>query len=147
VNKTIGRNRSYSGASVMLKNLLPQLCQELALAAPSLDEHKVHHLKIGPFEIALKDLEPGYYFYSNIGPLPTKKKEDFLMMVMKANFLGQGTGGGALGLKEDESSLTLSLSLPYEMNYKAFKDNLEEFANFVDYWKKETVRHETEAKN
>ncbi len=67
------------------------------------------------------------------------------MLLMKANFLGQGTGGGALGLKEDESSLTLSLSLPYEMNYKVFKDSLEEFANFIDYWKKELARHDKEA--
>jgi hypothetical protein len=129
----------------MLKNHLQQLCQELGLGAPSFDEQKFHHLKIGALDIAFKDLEPGFYFLSNVGPLPTKKKEDFLMLVMKANFLGQGTGGGALGLKEDESCLTLSLSLPYEMNYKAFKDSLEEFANFTDYWKKETVRHETEA--
>jgi hypothetical protein len=37
------------------------------------------------------------------------------------------------------------LSLPYEMNYKAFKESLEDFANFVEFWKKETVRFEIEA--
>jgi len=131
---------------MILKNLLEQLCQELGLGAlPPLDEQKFHHLKISSLDISMTDLDPGFYFSSNIGALPKKKKEEFLMLLMKANFLGQGTGGGALGLKEDESSLTLSLSLPYEMNYKVFKDSLEEFANFIDYWKKELVRHETEA--
>ena len=131
---------------MVLKNLLEQLCQELGLGAiPPVDEHKFHHLKISSLSIAMKDLDPGFYLASDIAPLPKKKKEDFLMLLMKANFLGQGTGGAALGLKEDESFLTLSLSLPYEMNYNMFKDSLEEFANFVEYWKKETVRHEVEA--
>lgn len=130
----------------MLKTLLQQLCQDLGLdTVPPVDEQQFHQLKIGAFDIGLKDLDPGFYFSSNIGPLPKKKTEDFLMLLMKANFLGQGTGGATLGLKEDESFLTLSLSLPYEMNYKAFKDSLEEFANFVEFWKKESVRHELEA--
>ena len=128
----------------MLKDLLPQLSQELNVET-SLDEQKFYHFKVGAFDIGMKDLDPGFYFSSNIGPLPKKKTEDFLMLLMKANFLGQGTGGATLGLKEDESFLTLSLSLPYEMNYKAFKDSLEEFANFVEFWKKESVRHELEA--
>ena len=63
---------------------------------------------------------------------------------MKANFLGQGTGGATIGLKEDESFLTLSLSLPYEMNYRAFKDAVEEFVNYLEYWKSEAARHETQ---
>jgi hypothetical protein len=131
---------------MMLKNLLQQLYQDLGLGAiPSPDEQKMHHLKISSLDISMTDLDPGFYFSSNIGPLPKKKKEDFLMLLMKANFLGQGTGGAALGLKDDESSLTLSLSLPYEMNYKTFKDSLEEFVNFIDYWKKELIKHETEA--
>ena len=130
---------------MMLKTLLQQLCQELGIAVPVLDENQSLQLKMGALDIEMKDLDPGFYFSSNIGPLPKKKTEEFLMLLMKANFLGQGTGGATLGLKEDESFLTLSLSLPYEMNYKAFKDSLEEFANFVEFWKKESVRHEIEA--
>jgi hypothetical protein len=131
---------------MILKTLLEQLCEELGLGAvPPVDELKFYHFKISSFDIVMKDLDPGFYFSSNIGPLPKKKKEDFLMLLMKANFLGQGTGGATLGLKEDESFLTLSLSLPYEMNYKAFKDSLEDFVNFAQYWKKETVRFEAEA--
>jgi len=131
---------------MILKDLLEQLSQELGLGVINpVDELKFHHFKMNSFDISMKDLDPGFHFSSNIGPLPKNKKEDFLMLLMKANFLGQGTGGATLGLKEDESFLTLSLSLPYEMNYKAFKDSLEDFANFVEYWKKEIVRFEAEA--
>lgn len=131
---------------MILKTLLQQLFEELRLGSvPPEEEDKSHHFKINSLEIVMKDLDPGFYFASEIGPLPKKKKEDFLMLLMKANFLGQGTGGSTLGLKEDESCLTLSLSLPYEMNYKAFKDSLEDFTNFVEFWKKETVRFAAEA--
>ncbi len=125
----------------MLKAHLPQLCEDLKLESPPpQDEFKFQHLKFGAFNIAIKDLEPGYYLLSDVGPLPSDNREEFLMLAMKANFLGQGTGGSTLGLKEDESCLTLSLSLPYEMSYKAFKDSLEEFINYLDYWKKETLK-------
>ena len=129
----------------MLEKLLEQLFKELDLGTlPSLDEEKRYHFKLSHFDIALKELDVGYYFFSEIGPLPQNKKEDFLMRVMKANFLGQGTGGAAIGLKEDESCLTLSLSLPYEMNYKAFKESLEDFVNYIGYWKQEIVQHEAQ---
>jgi hypothetical protein len=130
----------------MLHNLLEQLFKELGLGSvPPLDEQKQFHLKTSRFDIALKEIEPNFYFSSDIGPLPLQKKEVFLMRVMKANFLGQGTGGATIGLKENESCLTLSLSLPYDMNYITFKESLEDFANYLDYWKQEIVRHESEA--
>ncbi len=133
-------------AGTMIKGYLEQLFQELSLGpVPAVDEQKLYRIKLGELEVAVRQLDPGCYLASTVAPMPTKKKEDFLLMLMKANFLGQGTGGATLGLKEDESFLTLSLGLPYEMNYKMFKESLEEFTNFLDYWKKETARHEVEA--
>jgi len=128
----------------MLQKLLEQLLQELGLGTPLLDEQKVFHLSISGFDISLKEIEPNFYISANIGPLPQNKKEEFLMLVMKANFLGQGTGGGVIGLTENESFLTLSLSLPYEMNYITFKERVEDFTNYLDYWKKEITKHEAE---
>lgn len=128
----------------MLKDHLSQLSEEMKLGSlPPVDEFQFQPVKIGAFDIKVKDIEPGCYLISDVGPLPDAavgKREEFLMLAMKANFLGQGTGGAALGLKEDESCLTLSLTLPYEMTYKVFKDNLEEFINYLDYWKKEIIK-------
>lgn len=128
----------------MLQKLVEQLFQELGLGIPLLDEQKLFHLKISGFDIALQEMEPYFYISSNIGALPPQKKEEFLMRVMKANFLGQGTGGGVIGLTENESFLTLSLSLPYEVNYITFKESVEDFTNYLDYWKKEIIKHEAE---
>lgn len=129
----------------MLERYLEQLVKELNLEplAP-LDDQKRRHLKLGKLSIALKDLDPGFYYFSQIAPLPQHKREELFIYLMKANFLGQGTGGATLGLMEDESFLTLSLALPYDMNYKAFRETLEDFANFVEYWQKELAKHEAE---
>lgn len=126
----------------MLDRHLEQLASDLSLTIPAADEKKQRHLKLDKLSISLKDLDPGIHFYSQLAPTPRQNKEELFMFLMKANFLGQGTGGGTLGLMEDESFLTLSLSLPYDMNYKTFREKLEDFANFVDYWQKEIAKHE-----
>ena len=129
----------------MIEKYLEQLRKELELGSlPPLNEEKEYHLQLSNFNIGIKVSDTQYYFSSDIGPIPQNKREDFLMRVMKANFLGQGTGGATIGLKEDESCLTLSLSLPYEMNYKTFKESLEDFVNYVSYWKQEIIQHEAE---
>jgi len=121
----------------MLEKHLRQLVEDLKLeqlASP--DENKLFSLRLSGLEVFLKPLDPGIYFYAKVAPfLPEYRKEGMLTLLMKANFLGQGTGGGSLGLTEDESFLTLSLGLPYDMNYKEFKESLEDFVNFLDYWK------------
>jgi hypothetical protein len=119
----------------MLEKHLEQLGKELGIAILPPDPQNLRALKIGEIGLTMKELDPGIYFQAPVAPLPKQKREELLMLLMKANFLGQGTGGSALGLKEDESFLTLSLALPYEMNYKTFREAVEDFVNYVDYWK------------
>jgi len=131
----------------MIEQHVRQLFSELGLGPlPPFEKDGSIKVTIASFPIEMIKLDPGAHFSALVAPLPTKEKEEFLLKLMQANFLSQGTGGGALGLKEDESFLTLSLSLPYEMNYRAFKDRIEEFVNFLEYWKSETARYEAEVK-
>lgn len=130
----------------MIERHLGQLYDEMKLGTvPPFEKDGAVQLQIASFSFQVVKLDPGVYLSATIAPLPTKDKEEFLLKLMKANFLGQGTGGGVLGLKEDESFLTLSLSLPYEIDYRAFKEAVEEFVNYIEYWKNETARHEAEA--
>ncbi|MDN3505972.1 MAG: type III secretion system chaperone [Simkaniaceae bacterium] len=96
--------------------------------------------------IEVKPLEPGVFFTSPICPCPEAKREEFFIQLMKANLFGQGTMGSTISLKDDENLLTLSRAMPYDMNYGVFKDALEDFANIVEYWREETLRHEEQAK-
>ncbi len=126
----------------MIEKHLTQLFEEFKLGNPPVFEKDgMAKMQFASFPIELKKLDESVYLLALIAPLPQHDTEEFLLTVMKANFLGQGTGGAALGLKEDESFLTLSLNLPYEINYNTFKDTLEEFVNYIDYWKTETARY------
>jgi len=60
--------------------------------------------------------------------------------LMKANLLGQGTGEQAIGLDHEEKSLTLSCIIPYDINYKEFKEKIEDFVNYLDYWRLESEK-------
>lgn len=131
---------------MLLEKYIAQLCKDLNLAAAaSLDERKMQHLTLGTIKVSMRELDPGIYFHSPLAPVPSVQKEELFMLLMKANLIGQGTGGSTIALAEDESFLTLSLGLPYELNYKTFKETLEEFANFADYWKKEIGKWQKQA--
>jgi hypothetical protein len=132
---------------MMIEQFVEQLFAELGLrGSPVFEKDESLKVMIGAFPIEVTKLDPGVHLAATVAPLPTKDREDFLLKVMEANFLGQGTGGGVLGLREDESCLTLSLSLPYEMSYRSFKDAVEEFVNFLEYWNKETQTSSGELK-
>lgn len=121
---------------------LVRLVEELQLAMPSKDKNKVYKLVLGPkMAISLEEEEEGFTLFAQIAPLPMQKREELFILLMKANFLGQGTGGSVIGLDKDEKFLTLSSTIPYEVDYKGFKETIEDFANFVDYWRTEVSKH------
>lgn len=91
-------------------------------------------------EIQIKPLDPGVFFFSLLLPCPKVKKEELFIQLMKANLFGQGTLGSTIALDSTESRLTLSRAIPYDMNYRAFKEALEDFTNIVEYWREE-IKH------
>ncbi len=126
---------------------LLRLVEELELPTPlSKDKTGAYKLPLGPeMTIFVKENDDGYHLFAEITTLPAHKKEELLILLMRANFLGQGTGGSAIGLDREEKFLTLSLGIPYEVNYKAFRETIEEFTNFVSYWRTEISKHAKEA--
>lgn len=131
----------------MLEMLIKTLSEELDLKGPfQMDKQQYYSIVLTPeCTVKVKELDPGTLFYAPIGPCPKLKREDLFIHLMKANFLGQGTGGGSIGFDENENCLTLSLILPYDLNYKLFRDALEDFVNYIDYWKAELIRHQKTA--
>src|SRR5690348_10357961 len=100
----------------MLKQLLQQLTDELELdPASTQDKEGMYLLQLSPeMQVRFKELEPGFFFHAPLGKLQEPRREELLMFLMKANFLGQGTGGAVIALDENENFLTLSLVLPYD---------------------------------
>ncbi len=126
-----------------LERLIENLSSELKLGAiPQKDKNGLYQLKIGDSpQVMVKELDPGVFLGGKILPLPKEgNKEALFIYLMKANLLGQGTGGGAIGIDPSEKFLTFSLTLPFEVNYKTFHESLEDFLNYIDFWKEEVVR-------
>jgi hypothetical protein len=123
----------------MLKDFVAQLCVELEIEPIPIiraDKSTIFWLndEIG---IEMKDLEPGVSLCAKICPCPAKRLEELFLRLMRANYLGQETSQNRLGLSSDEKFLTLSLGMPYEVSYRIFKDAVEDFANFILYWREE----------
>lgn len=130
----------------MLQGYLETLCTELAIPGNAKDEEKKTFLFSlrSDVQVVLQDLEPGVAMQAKICPCPLKKREDLFIYLMRANLLSQGTGNGRIGLDPGEKFLTLSSGLPYEMNYSRFKENLEDFVNYLLYWREEIAKFENE---
>ncbi len=131
----------------MLEQLIKTLAEELEFEElPKKEEGDIYFVSLNPqMTFRVQQLDPGISFWAKIGACPIPRREELFILLMKANFLGQGTGGAAIALDENENFLTLSSVLPYDMNYKMFKDALEDFANYLDYWREELIRHKKHA--
>ena len=130
-----------------LQNLLDALAKTLELepAVPS-EKEPLTRWKITPsHDLSFGTFDRGFTLNCIIGEPPTRNKEDFYLLLMRANFLGQGTGGHIIGMDKEEKHLTLSSSIPYDVDVKRFKEIVEDFVNFVDYWRGELTRHATQA--
>jgi hypothetical protein len=119
----------------MLEEMLNLLADQYRISHPTRkDESFPFILKVGDREISIKELDRGLRFFARFKAIPDKKQEALFTFLMKANFLGQGTGGAAIGIDKEEKHLTLSLALPYEVNYEIVREKLEDYINFMDYW-------------
>lgn len=126
----------------MLQDFVDLLCKELAIATPKLNEEKMYFFKIAGESLSLKDLHPGIALQASICPIPQQKKEELFSYLMRANLLGQGTADHRIGIDADEKFLTLSLGLPYELNYQSFKETIEDFVNYLLYWREQVTKFE-----
>jgi len=125
---------------------IEKLCETLNIEIPTKDKDKSYLIKINEeIEIKIWDLDPGFYFHAILSECPQEKKEDLFIYLMKANLLGQGTAKSRIGLDLKEKVLTLSLYIDYEIKYMEFKEKLEDFINYIIYWRKEIKQYKKNA--
>ena len=125
--------------------LVEQVCTELDVETPELEKKSSFTFRLNQdVSIEIRDLDPGCAFFSRLHPFPQMRREELLIELMRANHLGQLTGKTHIGLSEDEKFLTLSAALPYEINYQTFRESLEDFVNFLLYWREEVKKHESQ---
>jgi hypothetical protein len=122
--------------------LLTKLLNELKLDPIKENKDKVYELSINSETlITIYNKNPYIFLRSNISDMPETKKEDLLIYLMRANLLGQGTEGSKIGLSDNEKTLTLLQRMDYEVEYMQFKENIETFINYLNFYKQEVSKY------
>jgi hypothetical protein len=125
----------------MLQQWLDSFTEEFSLPVTKLNAEKSCTLSLSSsIPLSFKDLETSGYVTSHILSLPKEHLEELFIFLMKANLLGQGTGPATIGIDASEKFLTLSMHIPYEGNYRLFKEQLEDFVNYLLYWREEVPK-------
>jgi hypothetical protein len=121
----------------MLENIIKELSNNFNYSYNKESEDNFIIIISDEICINISKIEEEIYFYSPITSCPEDKKEEIYTYIMKANLLGQGTGNATIGLDNNEKFLTLSYVMPYEEDYTIFKEKVEDFVNFLIFWKEE----------
>jgi Tir chaperone protein (CesT) family len=132
---------------LLIDNYARQLGHDLKLEeALAPDEQGGYRLTLTPgIEVSIDPLEQGFVFRARVGE--AKTEEELLSSLMLANLMGQGTGGAVLSLDETGTQVILTRELPLQLTYVEFRDGLEEFFNYAEFWKKRVKEANTNAGN
>ena len=99
-------------------------------------DRKAFFLPFGQRNILIFVAENSFFFSANIGTLPKDEEaiEPFCIHLLFANYLGQGTANNCLGLSPDKQTITLTMDIRGDIDYMMFKEAMEEYVNYFDYW-------------
>lgn len=127
----------------MLEKFMPQLIKDFELEDTNLASGVPGVYSI-PLEedlsVVLSAIPDGFIIKCNVASVPSTQEEKFYTRAMLGNLFGQGTRGNAIiGLTPDGSKVTLSLVIDRPIDYKEFRELLEDFLNAVDFWRDEAL--------
>ena len=123
-----------------LDTLVKQLEEELELDPLIPGEKGGYALPLDEMLIEIVPSSQGFSLACQFSAFPSDNKEKFAAHALHGNLFGQGTHGAIIGTSEDTNQLTLSKTVDYTVNYKEFRDFLEDFINAIDFWKKESLK-------
>lgn len=92
--------------------------------------------------VVITSIPSGFSLSATLAAVPRDKEELFYTRTLLGNLFGQGTRGAVLALSEDGRMLTISRVIDYDVNYKEFKDLIEDFINSVDFWREEALNYQ-----
>jgi hypothetical protein len=130
----------------MLQQFIEQLQRELEIEESLATEVKgVYSFPVNETTAVLISELPkeGFGLTCSFGDIPAENQQDFFAQCLLANLMGKGTDSAVLGLDEEGEKLVLSKYVDTPVEYKEFKDFLEDFLNSVDFWVKEVQSYVT----
>lgn len=94
--------------------------------------------------IWLKEQVAGVRLWIPLSKLDEENSLNHLLLVMRANLFGQGTGRGLISLDQSTNEFQYSIDHPWEANYDKCLDLIEEICNFAEYWQQALALEGTE---
>lgn len=127
--------------AMALKEYLDQLGRDMKWEQPlEANDDGSYSLRLEPdIAIHLKEEGSAIAMQATLAPLPAGNTEDYLLRAMSANLFGNETGGAFLGLDGEGKKVMLLDILFQQPGYPAFHDRLEDFVNYADAWRSETI--------
>lgn len=126
----------------MLKHFIEKLITDLGFEQDlDANEDGSYSLLLEPdIDITLKETSEAFIkFQTQVAELPTSNTEGYLTKLMVANLFGRETGGAALGVDSEGKKVVLVDFLVEEQDYRIFHDRLEDFVNYAEAWRQETI--------
>jgi len=80
----------------------------------------------------------GFFLLSEFADAPKENEEVLYTEMLSANLFGQGTKGATLGLNERGNLLTISQVVDYNIEYRDFKELIDDFVNMIDFWQSQS---------
>ena len=125
----------------MIDYLMQQLSKELAIAPPLKPQTPGNYiLSLDTLSITIAAIPyEGVIVSANLGPYPQEYEEKIFQDLLRANLFGESTHGAVLGLSHDGSTMTLTHTANYRLDYNEFRDIVEDFINTADFWRNEVL--------
>ena len=90
--------------------------------------------------------ENEFSVFAVVVDMPEGNAEAFVSSAMRANLFGEATGDAVLGMDPEAKHLILSQHLRGIEDYDDFVYHLEDFTNWLEYWRGEVDTIEKQAK-
>jgi len=124
----------------MFQEHIKQLAKELDIPYHNETEY-AYTLVLSPtLSIDIQEHTSTMHMRAQVGRLPIREREALFTYLLKANFLGQGTGGAILSIDPTETFFLCSHTKELSSSYEECKQMIEDFANYVSYWQTEVGR-------
>lgn len=127
----------------MLQSFIPKLVLDMELGDVNLGSEipGTYSLPLDEgLSVEMTDIPAGYILKSKIAPYPKAQEDLFLTQAMLGNLFGQGTKGAILGINPEGTAITLTMVVDFPVDYKGFRESLEDFINVMDFWHEEAEK-------
>lgn len=122
----------------MLEKYIQQFEKDLELEEPLKKSSGSYVIALNEgITILISEIPGGFTLSSNFLEFPKKNVNDIYIQTLTANLFGKGTKGSVIGLNDQGNMLTISQTVDYNVEYKEFKEMIEDFITAIDYWKEQ----------